>query len=692
MQSLGSHFALRRFTARHLRAFVRALTPTHALAWIALACCASSVSLAAPPAILFTDVESGPVSGGSNNQGVPISIFGKGFGAARGTSSVTIGGVEVAAYNVWGANNANNPTLDMIVVQPGTNVMGGPIVVTVNGETSNANFSFRKNDGKVLVVATNGSDSNACTEAAPCATVLRAASGSLSAPGDTILVRGGTYAESEIWIRDINGDSGTRSERKTIKNHPNEVPLFENAARNFIVEANHMTVSGLRFANGKSIGVPETGDATRLRGVKFVNLRADGAVSWSFLDLHGDDHVLAGCVCEATSSVQGTQGHCYYVSYGNNLRLIYNIGSGAPGYGLHIFDQRRKAGDFTRVISNVLVEGNILKNSKQRSGLILAMGDESALGNRIENVLIRNNIFTGNNHTGVALGLNIANIEMYNNTFYQNGRQGLLMSDAGPIRNVSVENNLFYQSANDVCTSNCSWYPFGHIGFTPAAVSEFVVNNNGYFGEARTTAPVIWSGVGSNQTDLGATGDTANVTGSVTFENPSTFDFRIARGDAIDRGIDVTSAVAKDYNGVLRAQGTALDLGAFEADANETPLHECKLDFDGDDAKLAHTDALMLLRMTRVTNHSSATSNVAFPSGATRTTWPAIRSYAMSGSQDIDGDGWRTMNDALIAVRAMLGFKGDALTEGIAFAHGTERKNATSLLDFLGARCGLAQP
>jgi hypothetical protein len=653
---------------------------------------AASAALAAPPAILFTDIESGPVLGGPNNRGVPISIFGKGFGATRGSSTVTIGGVEVAAYNAWGANNANNPTLDMLVVQPGANVVGGPIVVSVNGESSNANFSFRKNDGKVLFVATNGSDSNACTEAAPCATVLRAASGSVSSPGDAILVREGTYAESEIWIRNVNGDSGTASERKTIKNFPNEVPLFNNAARNFIVEANHMTVSGLRFANGKSIGVPETGDATRLRGVKFVNLRADGAVSWSFLDLHGDDHVLAGCVCEATSSVQGTQGHCYYVSYGNNLRLIYNIGSGAPGYGLHIFDQRRKAGDFTRVISNVLVEGNILKNSKQRSGLILAMGDESALGNRIENVLIRNNIFTRNNHTGVVLGLNIANIEMYNNTFYQNGRQGLLMSDTGPIGNVSVENNLFYQSANDVCTSNCSWYPFGHIGLTPSAVSEFVVNNNGYFGEARTAAPVIWSGLGSNQTDIGATGDPANVTGAVAFANPTTFDFRVTRGDAINRGVDLTSAVAKDYNGLLRAQGAAFDLGAFETDASETPTHECKLDLDGDNAKLAYTDALMLLRMARVANHASATANIVFSSNATRTTWPAIRSYAMSSTQDIDGDGWRTMNDALIAVRAMLGFKGSALVDGIAFAHGAERSASAALSAFLSLRCGVSVP
>jgi hypothetical protein len=74
--------------------------------------------------ILFTDVEYGPKTGGPNNLGVPISIFGKGFGSSRGSSKVTIGGVEVGSYMVWGANNAHNTTLDMIVVQPGQNVSG----------------------------------------------------------------------------------------------------------------------------------------------------------------------------------------------------------------------------------------------------------------------------------------------------------------------------------------------------------------------------------------------------------------------------------------------------------------------------------------------------------------------------------------------------------------------------------------
>jgi IPT/TIG domain len=124
---------------------------------------------AGAPRILFTDVEGGPVSGGPSNKGIPISIFGSGFGGSRGTSKITIGGVEVAGYLAWGSRNASNPALDMIVVQPGAAVRGGPIVVSVNGLRSNA-VPFSRRAGTIFSVAVGGSDANPCTEVAPCAT------------------------------------------------------------------------------------------------------------------------------------------------------------------------------------------------------------------------------------------------------------------------------------------------------------------------------------------------------------------------------------------------------------------------------------------------------------------------------------------------------------------------------------------
>lgn len=319
-----------------------------------------AVSLtAAPPAILFTDVESGPVTGGPNNMGVPITIFGTGFGAARGASKVTIGGVEAAAYPVWGTHNAYNKTLDMIVVQPGAASKGGPIAVTVDGQGSNTNFTFTVNKGKIRIVKPGDDVLDAVKKAGA---------------GDTVLLRGGTYRDGELWIRKVLGDSGKAGDNKTLKNYPGEEPIFSNRERPFIVSADYITISGLKVTNGKGIGITEEGDKGRLRGNKFINNYGTGDFDYAFMDSHGDGHTFAGNVCESTSSSQGTQGHCYYVSYGDGVKMLWNIASGVPGYGIHVFDQRRASGDFKRTISNLLIEGNILKNSTERSGLILTMG------------------------------------------------------------------------------------------------------------------------------------------------------------------------------------------------------------------------------------------------------------------------------------------------------------------------------
>lgn len=533
------------------RTKVRACVHLAALAAIApLAAASSSTAQSlAQPAVLFSDVMTGPTTGGPNNLGVPIAIFGTGFGATRGSSSVTIGGVPVAAYLSWGANNALNPTLDMIVVQPGNGVSGGPIVVTVGGQHSNANVTFAANAGRIRYVSASGSDSSPCTEREPCATISRAIEPSVSAPGDTILVRGAVHTESEIWVRREYGHGGTADQPKTIKAYPGDNVVLSNGNRPFIVDADYVTVAGFRFQNGKSLGIPDTGDANRRRGNRFINNTLTGPVSWAFIDSHGDDHLIAGNLCEATASSVGTQGHCYYISYGDGVRVAHNVGGGTPGYGIHVFDQRRATIDFRRVISNLIVEANIVRASTDRSGLILSMADEGNLGNVIDGVIVRNNVMTGNNHLGMVVAGNVRNVKIYNNTFYENGRQGLYIGSGAAFTTIDVRNNLFVQSANGVCRSNCSWYPVAHAQVTALAVAV-TVQNNGY----APGAPIV----------EGAT-DPRPVTGNVVFANPATLDFRVAAGSgSIDRG-EPLADVPVDYAGVLRPSGPAFDLGAFEA-------------------------------------------------------------------------------------------------------------------------------
>jgi len=55
----------------------------------------------APPSLFFSDLESGPNTGGQNNKGVWVTIWGKGFGLTQGTSTVTVGGGAVDNYPLW---------------------------------------------------------------------------------------------------------------------------------------------------------------------------------------------------------------------------------------------------------------------------------------------------------------------------------------------------------------------------------------------------------------------------------------------------------------------------------------------------------------------------------------------------------------------------------------------------------------
>src|SRR6185312_16439421 len=111
---------------------------------------------AAAPLVLYTDLVSGPNSGGENDKGAYLSIFGKHFGhSGLGTRTrVYIGGTEVAVYRYLGPSHGS-PDIEQISVQIGK--LGAPplgvplpIVVKVDGIPSNADSTFIVNPGRIL--------------------------------------------------------------------------------------------------------------------------------------------------------------------------------------------------------------------------------------------------------------------------------------------------------------------------------------------------------------------------------------------------------------------------------------------------------------------------------------------------------------------------------------------------------------
>jgi hypothetical protein len=140
----------------------------------------AAASWGASPVVFFTDLTSGPKSGGQNNAGAFVTIYGRNFGATRGTSSVTIGGRPAGSYPVW--------TDTKIAIQLGAAAVTGNIVATTPAGASNgAPFTIRS--GKIYFVATNGNDKNSGKYNSPWRTLMQAR-GAMQ-PGDTTYAMNG---------------------------------------------------------------------------------------------------------------------------------------------------------------------------------------------------------------------------------------------------------------------------------------------------------------------------------------------------------------------------------------------------------------------------------------------------------------------------------------------------------------------
>jgi len=124
----------------------------------------------ATPKIFFSDLTDGTVTGwnGGATKGAAVSVWGYNFGSSRGTSYVTVGGVNLTSssdYAEWGATTnpitANGQQRITFWLKPGMSLGDTTITVTTAEGTSNSIPFYTRNTGNIYFVnGDSGDDSN----------------------------------------------------------------------------------------------------------------------------------------------------------------------------------------------------------------------------------------------------------------------------------------------------------------------------------------------------------------------------------------------------------------------------------------------------------------------------------------------------------------------------------------------------
>lgn len=550
---------------------------------------AAAPSASAAPLVLYTDVVSGPNSGGENGQGAYLSVFGKGFGA-DGLGSrvkVTVGGAEVARYLSLGPSKGR-PDLQQITVQIGSlgNPTAGkplPVQVAVDGAASNADQTFTVNPGRFLYVDNiSGDDSTAVPgdvtkpyRHVQLSDLSKGAWGQAK-PGDFIVMRGKGTPWTDVGFegyfmryRDKSGTAPTGASGTgpiALVGYPGEDVYIRGLL------ANGMTGGCVSAVNGMTY--PNAGKWAVIANLRIDCEGYDGPVS---LEIHGDhwrvvNNDLAASTAPTSGGsvprMAGITGNGAAASFlGNHIHDIqgspqechgvYLDGDGSFDIGYNLIERIRSGNGFqsysngrsgSDVINDVHLHHNVIRDVSKH-GINIADGSRSGF-------VIDDNLVYDTAYAGVRFNTtDLSACKIFNNTFYNtvtSGRSsyGILTNDWGLSANaLAVENNIFWPSAGIPYTG-------GSVGLDG--------------GEGKYFKNLWYGGNGSVAFDPGA------VSANPSFVSAGS-DFHLQKGSpAIDSGCaDVASVVAADCDLAARPQGAGYDLGAYEYAGGCSSSAEC---------------------------------------------------------------------------------------------------------------------
>lgn len=378
-------------------------------------------------------------------------------------------------------------------------------------------------------------------------------------PGDTLLVRAGTYNESLALPRD--GQSGKRI---VLKAYPNEKPIIANSITLLTLSKQWWLIQGLIFdqQDAASDAIKISGSNSILRGCEIRNGMKDGIdgakgstnitienctiydfVNQPGVDAHGivvnpgargwkilnnkiyncggdciqlyaeDTHAVADYSKNFTIS-----GNTFYTTLGANSEnaLDFKGIDSCLVDGNEMFGFQNKAWVVQKGCRNITGSNNVIHDSERG---IEFRGEG---GKTQENIKLVRNVLYNIQKFYVLKFDNVANVELYHNTLANSPVTAIRVEGAG-INGGKMQNNLI---------SNCG-------GVSASAISNFTSDYNGWF-----------------NTDADELAGANDVTGAdPKFVNAAQANFRLASASpAKDKGVNLG----------LPFTGAKPDLGAYE--------------------------------------------------------------------------------------------------------------------------------
>jgi hypothetical protein len=494
--------------------------------------------------ILYTDLDSGPATGGLNNKGAIVTITGRNFGATRGTAFVTIGGGAADNYLSWSDTK--------VVMQLGASAQTGNISITNAAGVPSNGVPFSVRSGAIYFVAPNGNGNGAyATPMSPTAAYAAIT------PGATFYFRGGTYSGQygQLGWSDYNfvlgaSKSGTAGNPVAFVGYPGEVASFSGHGTFGLRDSNESVGNYLTIAN-LTMKCPEQcigGGANTNAGaevaksggkaIRLVNNVISATYTWNtmtgLVSIGNDGWRVYGNELKDTGTTPPiNNNHAIYIQVGaSDVDVAWN----------HLHDL--KMGHVIQVhtdtpfkYENVRIRDNLITGKSNTDSRGINVGETlpgsfgSIYGNVLSNV--------GQDFSAIAIYSGAWNI--FNNTFHNiNASSGIIWLNSDLFKpTAAITNNIFASDGKS---------PYvGMLNGT--AASQLTVSNNLYYNGG-----------------IASTLDKTPVLGNPLFVNSATGNFRLqATSPAINKGSSlVLPVVSLDADGMPRSLQGAVDIGAFE--------------------------------------------------------------------------------------------------------------------------------